>query len=168
MFVSGRLNGFDQSDDGTLDFDVIAYRGNPVATFDGWRSDAEGRGGVVTQVPGGFFNGVKAARFGGHVPYVYELPPVWLLVWDGIDVADNEFLSWIDYQGIAENADNQLQAVADILKKTPDVIGKTVSAIPVALKWAAVGLLAIVALELLGQLPKLPRMNPPRRRRRRS
>jgi hypothetical protein len=150
MFLSGRaLNGFDQSDDATLDFDVIPYRGSPVATFDGWRADATARGGTITQVPGGFFANFKAARFGSTVPYVYELPPVWLLALDGVDVADQEVLSWFDYQGIATDADNQLQALHDLLTTAPGKLGDVVTSIPSILKWSAVGLIALVVLSAL-------------------
>lgn len=163
----------DRNDSAALDFDLIAYRGSPVATFDGWRADVKSRGGGVTQVPGGFFVGVKAARFGSSKPYVYELPPVWLLVWDGVDVATYEFLEWADYQGISAAAENQRQDVENIGRGVARVVtgagkiaGDVGAGLPTALKWGAIGLAAVLGLQLVKTLA--PRRNPPRRRRRSS
>ncbi len=155
--------GFSRDDDAGLNFDVIAYRGAPVATFDGWRADVKSRGGTVAQVPGGFFHDVKAARFGYAVPYVYELPPIWLLVWDGIDVSVAEFQQWVNYQGIAEEAENQRQSLEDLVTGAGKAGGALVAGLPSLVKWGAIGLTAIVGLELLRTLA--PAHNPPRRRR---
>lgn len=116
-----------------LDFDVIAYRGAMVASRDAWLADIKSRGGVFTRVPGGFFHDASAARFGAAPPYTYELAPAWLLIWDGVDVATDEFLSLVHYQDVITSDDNQLQQLAtvahaassagDLLQYLPWMIG---------------------------------------------
>jgi hypothetical protein len=142
----------DESDDPSLTFDVIGYRGAAVASEAGWQRDVKSRGGVITRVPGGFFQDLEAARFGTAVPYAYELQPIWLLVWNGVDVASDQFLRWADYQAIAVNADNQLQALRDLLDTATGAAKGAVTAIPTAIKLAGVGLGLVVGFELLRAL----------------
>jgi hypothetical protein len=122
------------------DFDVIPYRGNAVATRAGWLADVKSRGGVGTRVPGGFWHDIEAGRFGSAPPYVYELPPVWLLVSSGIDVASDEFSRVIGTNDAIYNADNQLRSMA--------------SGITSVVKYAAIGVLGLVALNLLSFAPR--------------
>jgi len=151
MFVQGGILNGALGDEGYGDaegnyFDVIAYRGGIVGSRDGWIRDEKARGGVITQVPGGFFHGIMAARFGSASPYAYELPPVWLLVIDGIDTGTDEFLSFMNYQGVAEEAENQRQDIVDIIDKAPGVIVSTT-------KWLAIAGVAAVALVVLSYVP---------------
>lgn len=137
-------------DDDSSSFDVILYRGAIVASESSWIADAKARGGVITQVPSGFWHDVKAARFGSSPPYTYELPPVWLLVWDGVDLATDEFLSLVNYSGVAAEAENQKQGFTDMVTGAANLV----TGVPSALKWAAVGVLGLVALKALDVLPR--------------
>lgn len=133
-----------------VEFDLIPYRGRIVASLNGWIADVKSRGGVVTQIPGGFFEGIKGARFGSSVPYVYELPPVWLLVSDGIDTAAYEFLDFFHYTDVAEAADNQMQGLVDMI----DTAGTVVGGIPSTLKVVAIGAVALLGIMALSYLPR--------------
>jgi hypothetical protein len=148
----------DISDSPSLNFEVIAYRGEPVFSRDAWVKDEKARGGVIVQVPDGFFHGIMAARFGDRPPFVYELPPVWLLVADGVDAATYEFLDWMDWQGIAETNYNQVKAIADIATGAGRTTSNLVASLPSLLKWAAIGLGAIAVVEVVRTIA--PRKSP--------
>jgi hypothetical protein len=135
-------------------YDVTLYRGAIVGSRAAWVADAESRGGVITQVPGGFWHDIECARFGDAPPYLYELPPVWLLVWDGVDVATQEFLELVDYTGIAEAADNQRQDVANIGTGAAGAVNGLFHDAPAVLKYAAIGGVALLALNLLSRVPR--------------
>jgi len=157
--------GTDRSDDATLNFDVIAYRGDLVASRNGWIADEKKRGGVITQVPGGFFHGIMAARYGTAPPFAYELPPIWLLIVDGIDTATLEFLDWANYQGVAEAAENQRQGLVDLVTGAGKAAGDLAAGLPSLVKWSAIGLVAVVGLAALQLLPRSnPRRSSSRRR----
>lgn len=149
MTRAGVLGDDPAYDDDSSSFDVILYRGAIVASQAGWIADAKARGGVITQVPGGFWHGLKASRFGSAPPYTYELPPVWLLVWDGVDVGTDEFLNLVNYSGVAEYADNQTQGLVDLAKGAGALISS--DTIKYA-AWVAVGLVALKALDFLPPL----------------
>lgn len=104
----------------TDNFQVIWYRGATVATRDGWIADAKGRGGVITQVPGGFFHDVPAARFGTAAPYVYELAPAWLLTFDGLQYAVDELTRRLGIDDALSNAAAQAQPAADTINAFVD------------------------------------------------
>jgi hypothetical protein len=125
-------------------FTVVRYRGSFVWTQLGWVQDAEARGGVgPVPVPNGAFSDLESMRFGAEAPYVFELPPLWWLVEDGVDVYASKFLSLFGVPDIsAVGAEQWLEEKGQSVQQTvADFIAK-----PLNIAVAAAGVAAIVWL----------------------
>jgi hypothetical protein len=138
-------------------YSVIAYRGAMVASRDGWIADLKSRGGILTKVPGGFFHDIDAARFGSAAPLVYELPPLWLMVWMVPDLAADEIRRFFDEQGILESAENQITDVANVAHAVKNVgagAGAAADLLVKFLPWLiyilAIGAVVYVVAQLAG------------------
>lgn len=126
-------------------FDLTPYRGAIVVSRSGWAADVTGRGGVVTQVPDGVLAGLEAGRFGTSPPYLYELPPLWLMVSDGIDITTDAINELYLDSGILESDQNQIDQVKAVGTAASNVVGS----IPTIVKWGAIAVIGLVALNVL-------------------